>query len=151
MSVRSYLTDRDVPFEVTEHDRTVDAQHIAAVEHVTGWDVAKPVVLRVDGELALAVVPAPMYVDEAKASAALGGEVTVAAESDFAGVFEDCESGAQPPFGAPYGLPVYLDQAMRARERLVCRDGTHTATLELSMDDYLRVADVRVVDLAVLR
>lgn len=151
MSVRSYLEDQGVGFEVTEHDRAVDAQHIAAVEHITGWDVAKPVVIDVAGNLALAVVPAPMYVDEDKASAAIGDTVTLAGEEDFLDVFDDCEPGAQPPFGEPYGLAVYLDQSMRARERMVCRDGTHTATLELSMDDYLRVANPQIVDVAVLR
>jgi Ala-tRNA(Pro) deacylase len=105
--------------------------------------------LDVAGELAMAVVPAATYVDLAKASDVLGhNEVRLATEEEFAGRFPDCEVGAEPPFGNLYGIPVFLDLKLRLQPRLVCRDGSHTRTISVTMDDYLRLVAPEVVDIS---
>lgn len=148
-TVHDALDQRGVHYDEHAHLRAVAANRLAAVEHVSGWDLAKPVMLSVGGQLAMAVVPAAAYVDLGKASAVLGhNEVRLATEDEFGGVFTDCEVGAEPPFGNLYGVPVFLDVKLRQRSRIVCRDGSHTETLTLSMQDYLRVVDPEIVDIS---
>lgn len=143
------LDERGVTYEEHSHLRAVSAHRVAAIEHVTGWQLAKPVMLDVAGELAMAVVPAATYVDLGKTSEVLGhNRVRLATEDEFAGRFPDCEVGAEPPFGNLYGIPVFLDLKLRVQPRLVCRDGSHTRTISVAMDDYLRLVSPEVVDIS---
>lgn len=147
-AVHELLDRHDVPYEVHEHPRAVAASRLAQSEDVTGWDVAKPVLLAIEGQLAMAVVPAPVHVDLDKASNVLGhGDVRLATEEEFVARFPDCEPGAEPPFGNLYGIPVFLDETLRARQRMVCRDGSHTETITLAVNDYVEVVAPEIVDL----
>ncbi|MFN2556495.1 MAG: aminoacyl-tRNA deacylase [Nitriliruptorales bacterium] len=146
--VHEYLEENDVTYEVHTHERAIPAHEVAHAEGVSGWDFAKSVILKLNGDLVMAVVPAPVNVDLAKARSVLGGGVRLAAESEFTGSFPGCETGAEPPFGNLYGMPVLLDRSMRERDRMVCRDCSHTETLELAVDDYVRLVQPRIVDIA---
>lgn len=147
--LHTWLADQDVPYQSHVHERVVSAQRLAATEDVSGWDVAKPVLLSIGDQLAMMVMPAAVQVDLDKASLALGGNpVRLASEAEFTATFPDCEPGAEPPFGNLYGVPVFLDERLYARDRLVCRDGSHTASVELTVNDYVRVVGPEIVDVA---
>lgn len=148
-AVHELLDEHNIPYEVHEHPRAVDANRLAQSEDVTGWDVAKPVLLAIGGELAMAVVPAPVHVDLEKASNVLGhSDVRLATEDEFVSRFPDCEPGAEPPFGNLYDVPVFLDETLRSRRQMVCRDGSHTQTLTLAVNDYVDVVAPEIVDVA---
>lgn len=145
--LHEFLDEAGIDYEVTEHDQAYTAHEVAQSEHVSGWDVAKPVMLVVAGDLAMCVVPAPVDVDPDRARDWFGGaEVRLADEDEFADVFEDCELGAHPPFGNLYDVPVFLDETMRARERMICRDGSHTETVTIATADFVRLADPEIID-----
>lgn len=146
--VHAYLDENGVAYDVQTHERAIPAHEVAHAEGVTGWDFAKSVILKLNGDLVMAVVPAPVNVDLAKARAVLGGGVRLATEPEFADAFPECEVGAEPPFGNLYGMPVLLDRSTRGRDRMICRDGSHTETVTLAVDDYVRVVQPRIVDIA---
>jgi Ala-tRNA(Pro) deacylase len=147
-TVHDALDRSGVHYDAHDHLRAVSAHRLAAIEQVSGWQLAKPVMLSVGGQLAMAVVPAATFVDLDKTSDVLGhNEVRLATEDEFATRFPDCEVGAEPPFGNLYGVPVFLDEKLRKQPRIVCRDGSHTRTIALAMDDYLRVVEPEVVDI----
>ena len=147
--VRSYLQEQGIDFEEHEHDLVYTANEVAASEGVSGWLVAKPVVLWAEGKLAMAVVPAPASVDMDKAADALGAsDVRLAREEEFGDAFPDCDLGAEPPFGNLYDMPTYVDQLLTEDPHIVFRGGTHTTTLKIGMDDYLEAASPQVVDIA---
>ncbi|HMA94977.1 MAG TPA: YbaK/EbsC family protein [Polyangiaceae bacterium] len=149
--VRNYLRENDVAFEVMEHKPTVTAQSIAQLEHESGWRIAKPVMLKLGSKLAMAVVPAPVRVDLSKVKMGLCREdVELAAETEYASTFPDCELGAEPPFGNLYGVPMFIDRALLGDPYLVFRDGTHHATLKTSLNDYLRVTRAPQLDMGIL-
>lgn len=147
--VHDLLDEANVPYELHEHPRAVDANRLAQSEDVTGWDVAKPVMLLVGDQLTMAVVPAPVHVDLDKARDVLGhDDVRLATEEEFVSRFPGCEPGAEPPFGNLYDMPVVLDETLRKRQRMVCRDGSHTTTITLAVNDYVEVVSPKIVDLA---
>jgi Ala-tRNA(Pro) deacylase len=76
--------------------------------------------------------------------------VELANEAEFASRFPDCETGAEPPFGNLYGMPMLIDRALLGDPYLVFRDGTHTGTLKTSLSDYLRVTRAIQLDMGVL-
>lgn len=142
------LDQHDITYERHTHERVVSAQRLAAEEHVSGWQVAKPVLLWISGELAMAVVPAAAEVDLDKCTELLGhNEVRLATEDEFVATFADSETGAEPPFGNLYGVPVFMDQSLRAQQRIVCRDGTHTSSITIAVADYVRVVKPEIADI----
>ena len=146
--VHSLLDEHGVSYETHEHPRAVSAQRVAAAEHVSGWEVAKPVLLSVGDKLAMVVVPAAVQVDLDKVSRVFGGNpVRLATEEEFSSAFPDCELGAEPPFGNLYEVPVFLDERLRARSEMVCRDGSHTESITLAVADYVRVVQPEIADL----
>lgn len=151
-AVHDLLDEHQVDYEVHEHPRAVTASRLAEAEGVTGWDVAKPVLLEVGGELAMVVVAGPTYVDLDKASRLLGhNEVALADEDVFAARFPEAETGAEAPFGNLYDIPVFMDEQLRARDQMVCRDGSHTRTITLATTDYVAVVQPEIVDIATHR
>lgn len=147
--LHALLDDLGIDYETHHHRRVVDAQRLAAEEDVSGWDVAKPVLLSVGDRLVMAVVPAAVHVDLDKTSRVLGGnDVRLATEEAFRTVFEDCEVGAEPPFGNLYDIPVFLDEQLRGRSTMVCRDGSHTESIVLAVNDYVRAVQPEIADLA---
>lgn len=132
-----YMQRQLVPFARRWHARAVSAQELAESLHESGFRVAKTVVLDVDGRLWLAVLPAPALVDFDLTRDALGAvDVHLAAEDEFAQHFPDCETGAEPPFGGLYGLPVLVDERLEIDDPLIFRAGSHEETIELAFDDF---------------
>lgn len=50
-----------------------------------------------------------------------------------------------PPFGNLYGLPVYVDSTLGENNKITFQAGTHTDTMSLSYEDYLRIVNPTVV------
>lgn len=136
--VGRYLEQQHLPYEHTSHARAVAAQRLAAAEHVTGERVAKPVVVSVDGVLALAVVTANEKVDvEALRRAAGATRVELVPESEFEGRFAPCEVGAEPALGL-FGLPIFVDAELARQPWILMRGGTHEDALRLETAAWLR-------------
>ena len=136
--IERYLSDHHLPFVHTTHVRAVAAQRFAAAEHVPGDKIAKPVVVEVDGELALAVVSATQRVDAEELARTLGARrVELVPEQRFEGRFTPCEVGAEPPLGL-FGMPIYVDAALARMPRLVMRAGTHEDAIEVDTAEWLR-------------
>ena len=150
--LEGYLREQGVPFEIQEHRPAFTAQRVAASEHVKGRMFAKVVMAEADDDLLMLVLPAFATVDTGKAGEVTGGRaVRVAAEREFAPRFPDCEPGAMPPFGNLYDVPVYVDRSLGNNERIVFQAGTHTVTMTVRYDDFERLAQPTVADLAVAR
>ena len=144
-----YLTEEGVNFDVREHEEAFTAQRVAAAEHIEGWSFAKVVMVLVDGDLQMLVLPAPERVDLDVVALTLGArEVRLANEPEFAGRFGDCELGAMPPFGNLYGIPVIADTTLAGNERIVFEAGSHTTSITMPWSDYLRLVKPEIVDFA---
>lgn len=144
--IEQYLLDHHLPYTHSTHVRAVAAQRFAAVEHVPGDRIAKPVVVSVDGELALAVVSATQKVDTEELRRTLGARrVEIVPETAFEGRFAPCEVGAEPPLRV-FGLPIYVDSALARAGRIVMRGGTHEDAIELETSAWLRSEDATPVN-----
>jgi len=131
-----YLEKRSVPYERRSHRRALTAQEVAACMHVTGYRVAKSVIVEAGGRTWIAVLPAAEVVDEDRLAALLGGPVRFVAEQEFTSLFPGCEAGAEPPFGGLYGLPVVVDSTLAGADSVVFRAGSHEEALELRYQDF---------------
>ncbi|MCP3144200.1 aminoacyl-tRNA deacylase [Pyxidicoccus xibeiensis] len=136
-SIQHYLRRNRVRFERYWHSRAVSAQELAEALHVSGWRVAKSVIILADRQPWIVVVPAAGTVDLNRVRDMLGVRtVRLATEDEFSGYFPDCELGAEPPFGELYGLPVAVDESLSLTERLLFRAGSHEEALEMRFQDF---------------
>lgn len=142
--VRAAFSEHGVDYETHEHTRAVTAQEMAAAERTTGWHVAKPVFVWANGELTMVVLPASLDVDMEQAAEALGSEtVRLASEEEFTSRFDDCEDGAEVPFGNLYDVPLFVDERLLEGDRITFAFGSHGRSATISVDDYLKVAQPR--------
>lgn len=147
-----HLEKSNVPVVARSHEREVTAQRLAAAVHVTGYRVAKSVLVEADGQRWMAVLPAADIVDVSRLAASLGASsVRVMREAELFDLFPDCELGAEPPFGSLFGFPVVMDRILaRATRPLVVRAGSHEEILEISAADFMRLERPRIADFAVI-
>lgn len=147
--VRNYLTEHDVDYETHTHSVAYTTSEVAEAEHVSGKEMAKVVLLKTSEGLAMAVIPGDVMVDLEKAAAALGVEdVRLAEESEFAQAFPDCDTGAEPPFGALYDVRTLVDDGLRS-PKITFSAGSHTETMTMALDDYLNLTDPERADLVI--
>lgn len=135
--VLQYLQKHEVDFKPRHHHYVVQAQRLAHDIHMSGDIVAKSVMVKADGTVWMAVLPASKRIDFASLAKALKvKKVTMMSEAEFKPLFSDCELGAEPPFGQLYGMPVVVDARLDAQERLVFRAGSHMDMIEMKYADY---------------
>ena len=144
--IQDYLKDRHIWFESRPHRRAVAAQRLAASEHVSGNLVAKVVVVRADGQLAMAVLSASQHLDAERLRQVMHArQLMLAPEASTVGRFGPCEAGAEPPL-ALFGIPIYVDAHLALQPRILMRAGTHEDAVEIYTDDWLLSERVRIVD-----
>ena len=147
MKLVEYLEKSGVSFESSEHRPTFTAQHMAAEEHEPGKYVAKPVIVKADGEYVMCVLPACYKVDLDALKGQLGAkEVELAEEKESAAIFGDCALGAEPPFGNLYELETVMDRSLEDDDHIVFQAGTHEKTIRMSMDDYRKLVKPKVLE-----
>ena len=145
--MEEYLRENDVPFEIMAHRTAYTMPEVAAALGVSGKQVAKVVIVRADDRMLMFVVASPDRLDFDRVRASLGAQsISLAKENEFASLFPGCATGAMPPFGNLYDVPVYVDQALAEQTDIVFRVGTHRHTMKVAYADFERLAQPTVGD-----
>lgn len=143
----AFLEAQAVDYEAIHHRRDYTAQEAAAHTHTPGREFAKTVIVWVDGSYAMAVLPAHHLIDLDKLRRALGArDVKLASEEEMRELCPDCETGAVPPFGNLYNLPVYLSTDITADEQITFNAGTHEDAIRMRYADFERLVQPHVLD-----
>jgi Ala-tRNA(Pro) deacylase len=148
--LKAFLDENRVRYVTIIHSRAYTSQEIAATAHVKGKDLAKTVMVKLDGKMAMAVLPASHRVDFATLKAITGArELSLASEEEFKGLFPDCEAGAMPPFGNLWGMNVFVASKLTEDREIAFNAGSHTELMRLSFEDFDRLVRPKVVEFAV--
>ena len=147
--LKEFLNENNIRYTTIIHSLAYTAQEIAALTHIKGQEMAKTVMVKVDGKMAMVVVPATLQVDLDLLAAQLSVEsVVLASEQEFTGLFPQCEVGAMPPFGNLYGLELFCAEELGEDEEIAFNAGTHTELIQMAWADYRRLAEPRLMKLA---
>ena len=147
MQITEYLDKSAVQYEVSEHETTFTAQEMAAVEHEPGKYVAKPVIVKADGKNIMCVLAACYKIDLGALKKQIGAQsVDLTDEKEIGSIFEDCELGAEPPFGNLYDMPVIMDKALEKDDHITFQAGTHEKAIRISMEDYRKLVNPKVLE-----
>lgn len=144
--LREFLDSHGVEYVTITHSPAFTAQKIAASAHVPGKELAKTVMVRVDGRMCMAVLPASYRVDfDLLREAAGAAEVELAGEADFRETFPDCELGAMPPFGNLYGMNVFVAERLAEDEEIAFNACSHTELIKMRYSDFEKLVKPTVV------
>src|SRR5438270_4667290 len=111
--LKEFLDQEKIKYVSIMHSTAYTAQEVAASAHVTGKELAKTVIVELDGKMAMAVLPANRKIVLQDLREVTGSdEVKFASEEEFKEKFSDCETGAMPPFGNLYGMEVYMSAGL---------------------------------------
>lgn len=140
--IKDFLDTNNVHYNCITHPTSYTAQGTAAYAHVSGNEMAKTVMVKLDAQLAMAVLPASAQLDlTALRQLTHARTVALAAEPEFEMKFPDCDLGAMPPFGNLYGVPVYVEEHLAQDSEISFNAGTHNELLRMKYDDFERLVN----------
>lgn len=142
--IEAHVRERYHDYEHRTHRTASTAQELAAAEHVSGYRVAKPVVLKLNGALAMAVVAATDRVDLRVLEDETGSHAQLASEPEFSDKFGPCAAGAEPPL-AMFGAPIFVDSSLLGEPKILMPAGTHEDSLVVDTREWMACERVRPV------
>jgi Ala-tRNA(Pro) deacylase len=147
-TLKKFLDENGIKYMSIKHSLAYTAQEIAASAHIHGKELAKTVILKIKGEMAMAVLPANYRINLKLLSKATGEKkVELADEQEFMEHFPGCAPGAMPPFGNLYGMHVYVDPTLSEDEEIAFNAGSHTELIRLAYKDFERLVKPKIVKL----
>ena len=134
--LRNYLDREGVRYDVVAHPRTFAASRSAQAAHIPGQQLAKSVVVHHELGYVICVLPSTHRVELGTLQAVLNKRLGLATETEVASLFDDCDTGAVPPIGAAYGVPVVLDESLGEAKELYFEGGDHTSLVHVQGEAF---------------
>ena len=145
-----YLDEHDKKYVVVKHSKAFTAQEVAASAHIPGKDMAKTVMVKVDGELKMVVLPSTHQVSFDRIRDVTGAdEVELATEDEFESLFPDCELGAMPPFGNLYDMETIVAESLTEDEEIAFNAGTHKELIKLAYRDFEELVQPKIMPIGI--
>ncbi|MBI9017233.1 MAG: YbaK/EbsC family protein [Phycisphaerae bacterium] len=146
MHIQDYLENEHIHFVLRSHKPSYDSQRLAATEHISGMDVAKPVIINADGKFYMCVLPACCKVDvETLREQIQADSLRLASEYELAHLFPNCQLGAEPPFGNLYNMPTLMDNTLAPDDYIVFQADRHDMAIEMHMRDYYKIVKPKIL------
>ena len=144
--LKDFLDSNNIKYVIIKHSLAYTAQEVASSSHIPGRELAKTVIVKIDGDMAMAVLPASSAVDFNLLKKNIGANtIELASEQEFQNTFQECETGAMPPFGNLYGMEVFVEESMAGDEEIAFNAGSHTELIRLAYRDFEQLVKPRVM------
>jgi len=138
--LKDFLDGQNIKYVTISHSKAYTAQEIAGSAHIPGKELAKTVMLKIDGKMAMAVLPASHKVNfDLLKKTVEASDIELAGEREFRDLFPQCEVGAMPPFGNLYGMEVFVAESLSEDEEIAFNAGSHTELIRLAYKDFERL------------
>jgi Ala-tRNA(Pro) deacylase len=144
--LKEFLDKEQIKYVSIMHSTAYTAQEVAASAHITGKELAKTVIVELDGKMAMAVLPANKKIVRQDLREVTGcDQVKFASEEGFRERFPECETGAMPPFGNLYGMDVYVAELLTRNDEIFFNAGSHTEVIKMTFHDFDRLVRPKVI------
>ena len=148
--LKEFLDSRGVRYVSILHSLAYTAQEVAASAHVSGKEMVKTLVVKIDGRMALVALPASEKIDLHEVKEATGAKnVELATEAEFGSRFPGCDLGAMPPFGNLYDMDTYVTESLTRDREIAFNAGTHTEVIRMSYADFERLVTPTMIGSAI--
>jgi Ala-tRNA(Pro) deacylase len=146
-NLRKLLDSKGIKYTTISHSMAFTAQEIAASARVPGKELAKTVIVKIDGRYSMAVMPASCKINFELFRQNVGAKkVELAGENEFQNLFPGCDIGAMPPFGSLYDMDVYVCRQLREDEEIAFNAGSHTELIKMPYKDFERLVAPKQVE-----
>ncbi|NIO86505.1 MAG: deacylase [Candidatus Aminicenantes bacterium] len=147
--LKQFLDAQKIKYVTISHSIAYTAQEVAASAHIHGKELAKTVIVMIDDEMTMTVLPANFKLDLELLKKVSGAKrVKLAQEKEFQDRFPGCALGAMPPFGNLYDMAVYADESLAEDEKISFNAGSHTELIQLAYRDFLTLVKPKIVRFA---
>ncbi|MBI2308316.1 MAG: YbaK/EbsC family protein [Rhodocyclales bacterium] len=136
-TLQDFLQRHHARFDMKHHAHSSCSMETAAMAHVPGDRLAKPVMFRDDLGYVMAVLPSTCHVGIAALNKRLGRHLQLAEEWELEELFQDCELGAIPPMGPAYGIRTVMDEDLANERDIYFEAGNHEDLIHMQMDAFL--------------
>jgi len=144
--LKSFLDENDIKYISIMHSMAFTAVEVAKSSHIPSRELAKTVIINVDNEMAMAVVPANYKVNLDILRQTLDTQnIKLADEAEFTPRFKDCEVGAMPPFGCLYEMDVYIAESLTEDDKITFNAGSHLEAIQMGYKDYENLVKPRFI------
>jgi Ala-tRNA(Pro) deacylase len=148
--LKEFLDNNKIKFISIQHSKAYTSTEIAASAHIPGKELAKTVLVKLNGKMVMAVIPASHKLKLELLQKAAGCEsARLALEEEFKDKFPDCEIGAMPPFGNLYNIEVFVSDELAEDEEIAFNAGTHTELIRLGYKDFERLVNPKKITMSV--
>jgi len=148
--LKEFLDSQNVKYVTISHSRAFTAQETATSAHIPGKELAKTVMIKMNGKMAMAVLPASSKVDfDLLKKATRVATIEIANEKEFKDLFPDCEIGAMPPFGNLYGMDVFVAESLTEDKEIAFNAGSHRELVKMAYKDFERLVKPKIVKFSV--
>ncbi|HEX3627995.1 MAG TPA: YbaK/EbsC family protein [Verrucomicrobiae bacterium] len=148
--IKEFLDNEGVKYAAISHAPAFTTQKVAESAHISARQLAKTVIVKLDGEMAMAVLPANQKVIMQDLRDMTGSEnVKFATEAEFEKHFPDCEIGAMPPFGNLYGMEVFVAESLAGTKEIAFNACSHAEVIRMSYTDFDRLVQPKVLNFSV--
>jgi len=144
--LKEFLDENDIKYISIMHSMAFTATDIAKSAHIPSRELAKTVIINVDNELAMAVIPANYQLNLDILKETLDTQnIQLAKEPEFTPRFKDCEVGAMPPFGCLYDMNVYVAESLSEDDKIAFNAGSHLEVIQMDYKDYENLVKPRFI------
>jgi Ala-tRNA(Pro) deacylase len=136
ITLREYLDDQNVEYDLVHHPRTFTSMKTAAAAHIAGDKLAKSVMVEDEHGYVTVVIPSTHQLQFATLRKEFGHRFGLATEEEIYRLFDDCEVGSVPALGQAYGLAVLVDETLLDQDEIYFEAGDHTELVHMSGRDF---------------
>ncbi len=134
------LKSAGVAYEPYEHEAVRTSEEAARIRNTPLREGAKALVLYADDKPVMAVVPGDRKLDTKLFKATYQVNDLRMATPEEVEKVTNVQIGAVPPFGHIFGIPIYVDAAIRENSSVSYNAGMHTRSVRMAEKDYEKVA-----------
>lgn len=150
-SLVKFFDDKKIKYEAIKHKTVYTAIDAAGTQHVKPDEIVKTLVMKLDGEYALALIPANKNLDKNKFKKAINVWMKKIGKKPVKKVEFAKENwmkknlkgnvGATPPFGELLEIPTFVDISLLKQKNLYVNTGDYEYSIKLSRAGFEKAID----------
>ncbi len=135
--ILAFLENSKAKFEAIEHRTVYTAFDKAATLKVKPGVIAKVLTLKLDKELALAVIGGDKNLDiEKLKKLAKAKKIDFAKEKAIGEAFKGIDPGAIPPFGELWGIKIFCDKKLLESPKIIFSAGIYEGSIKMTPGSF---------------
>ena len=139
-----------IVYKFFEHAPAKTSEEVAKIRGTPLETGAKAMIIKVDNEFILIVIPANKKFNSKPAKKYLHTNCLRFAYKEELEFLTHCLQGAVPPFGSLFGLKTYVDESLfndKTYDYISFNGGMRTRSFQISKDDYAKLENPTILNI----